>query len=169
MHFFDGFRTSHEIQKIEVLEREDYAPLLNQDALLRFRKKALQPSHPVTRGTNQNDDIYFQMMEARNTNYNELPDIVASYMEKINALAGTDYAPFNYYGSGYAKKVIIAMGSVCDTIKETIDTMDEEVGMVEVHLYRPFSADYLKKVLPKTVEVVAVLDRTKEATENLYI
>ena len=166
MHFFDGFRTSHEIQKIEVLEREDYAPLLNQDALLRFRKKALQPNHPVTRGTNQNDDIYFQMMEARNTNYNELPDIVASYMEKINALAGTDYAPFNYYGSGFAKKVIIAMGSVCDTIKETIDTMDEEVGMVEVHLYRPFSADYLKKVLPKTVEVVAVLDRTKEAGSN---
>lgn len=166
MHFFDGFRTSHEIQKIEVLEREDYAPLLNQDALLRFRKKALQPNHPVTRGTNQNDDIYFQMMEARNTNYNRLPDIVASYMEKINALAGTHYAPFNYYGSEHAKKVIIAMGSVCDTIKETIDTMDEEVGMVEVHLYRPFSAEYLKKVLPKTVEVIAVLDRTKEAGSN---
>ena len=166
MHFFDGFRTSHEIQKIEVLEREDYAPLLNQDALLRFRKKALQPSHPVTRGTNQNDDIYFQMMEARNTDYNELPDIVASYMEKINALANTHYAPFNYYGSEHAKKVIVAMGSVCDTIKETIDLMDEEIGMIEVHLYRPFSAEYFKKVLPRTVEVVAVLDRTKEAGSN---
>lgn len=172
LHFFDGFRTSHEIQKIEVLEKEDYASLLNQKALMRFRKKALQPNHPVTRGTNQNDDIYFQMMEAKNNNYNELPDIVASYMEKINQLAGTNYAPFCYYGSPNAEKVIVAMGSVCDTIKETIDHLEEEVGLIEVHLYRPFSAQYLKKVLPSSVKKVAVLDRTKEAGssgEPLYL
>ncbi len=172
LHFFDGFRTSHEIQKIEVLEKEDYAPLINQEALNHFRQKALQPIHPVTRGTNQNDDIYFQMMESRNLNYDVLPDIVNQYMEKINALAGTNYAPFCYYGSENAKKVIVAMGSVCDTIKETIDAMEEEVGLVEVHLYRPFSAKYLKKVMPASVTKIAVLDRTKEAGsigEPLYL
>ena len=166
MHFFDGFRTSHEIQKIEVLEKEDYSPLINQEALQRFRTKALQPVHPVTRGTNQNDDIYFQMMESRNQDYGALPDIVNSYMEKINALAGTNYAPFCYYGSPNAKKVIVAMGSVCDTIKETIDCYEEEVGLIEVHLYRPFSVAYLKKVMPASVTKIAVLDRTKEAGSN---
>ncbi len=166
LHFFDGFRTSHEIQKIEVLEADDYASMLNQDALCRFRKRALPFGNAITRGTNQNDDIYFQMMESRNTIYQTLPDIVASYMEKINQVAGTNYAPFQYYGSECAKKVIVAMGSVCDTIKETIDASDEEVGLIEVHLYRPFSAEYLKKVLPKTVEKIAVLDRTKEAGSN---
>lgn len=166
LHFFDGFRTSHEINKIEVLEKEDYASFINQEALIKFRNRALQPTHPVTRGTNQNDDIYFQMMESRNTNYNELPKIVASYMDKINKIAGTNYAPFCYYGSKNAKKIIVAMGSVCDTIKETIDHMEEEVGMVEVHLYRPFSAEYLLNVIPTSVEKVAVLDRTKEAGSN---
>ncbi len=166
LHFFDGFRTSHEIQKIEVLEREDYAAMLNQEALCRFRKRALLSGQSITRGTNQNDDIYFQMMESRNTIYQSLPDIVASYMNQINEVAKTNYAPFQYYGSARAKKVIVAMGSVCDTIKETIDGMAEEVGLIEVHLYRPFSATYLKKVLPKTVEKVAVLDRTKEAGSN---
>ncbi len=172
LHFFDGFRTSHEINKIEVLEKEDYAPLINQEALLKFRKRALQPSHPVTRGTNQNDDIYFQMMESRNTNYNELAKIVTFYMDKINQMATTNYQPFNYYGSPNAKKLIIAMGSVCDTIKETIDHMEEEVGMVEVHLYRPFSVEHLQKVIPASVQKVAVLDRTKEAGssgEPLYL
>lgn len=166
MHFFDGFRTSHEINKIEVLEMEDYKNLIDYDALNKFRKKALNPLKPVIRGTNQNDDIYFQNMEARNKNYLELPDIVNEYMKKINTIAGTNYRPFNYYGSQNAKKVIVAMGSVCETIKETIDNLGEELGLIEVHLYRPFSTKYLKEIMPNTVSKIAVLDRTKEPGSN---
>ena len=172
MHFFDGFRTSHEINKINVLEVEDYKKIINMDALNKFRSRALNPMKPNTRGTAQNDDIYFQATEVRNIYYDKVSDVVNSYMEKINNIAGTNYKPFNYYGSKNAKKVIVAMGSVCETIKEVIDNLDEEVGLVEVHLYRPFSTKYLLNVLPETVEKVAVLDRTKEfgsCGEPLYL
>ena len=172
MHFFDGFRTSHEINKINVLEMEDYKKLINMDALNKFRSRALNPMKPNTRGTAQNDDIYFQATEVRNIFYDKVPDIVNSYMEKINSIADTDYKPFNYYGSKNAKKVIVAMGSVCETIKEVIDNIDEEVGLIEVHLYRPFSTKYLLNVLPNSVEKIAVLDRTKEfgsTGEPLYL
>ncbi len=172
MHFFDGFRTSHEIQKIDVLEIEDYKKLVNFESLINFRNKALNPMKPNTRGTAENDDIYFQATEVRNKFYNEIPDIVNKYMEEINKLAGTSYKPFEYYGSKTAKKVLVAMGSVCETIKETIDNLDEEVGLIEVHLYRPFSTKYLLNVLPLTCEKIAVLDRTKEfgsVGEPLYL
>lgn len=172
LHFFDGFRTSHEINKIEVLEEEDWKSLLSIGALNKFRKRALNPMHPVTRGVNENDDVYFQNMEARNLDYDKLPDLVNSYMEKLNKLAGTNYKPFNYYGKENVKKIIVAMGSVTDTIKEYIDNSDEEIGLIEVHLYRPFSSKYLLNVLPNTVEKIAVLDRTKEAGsqgEPLYL
>ena len=166
MHFFDGFRTSHEIQKIEVLQAADYADLLDKEALKKFRNKALNPMRPATYGTAQNDDIYFQATEARNKYYDALPDIVNEYMSAINKKANTDYKPFNYYGSKIATRVIVAMGSVCETIKETIDALGNDVGLIEVHLYRPFSTKYLLNVLPSTVKNVAVLDRTKEAGSN---
>lgn len=166
LHFFDGFRTSHELNNISVLEEEEVRELLDKEAIQRFRDRALNPNHPMTHGTNQNDDIYFQATEVRNPYYNALPDIVDTYMQKINKIAGTSYAPFNYYGDSKATKVIVAMGSVCETIKETIDAMDEKVGVIEVHLYRPFSSEYLFKVLPETVKKIAVLDRTKEAGSN---
>ena len=171
MHFFDGFRTSHEINKIEVLDAYDYEKLLKKEALNRFRSKALNPMKPDTRGTAENDDIYFQATEVRNTFYDLVPDVVSDYMEKINRITGFNYKPFNYYGSMRAKKVIVAMGSVCETIKEVIDNLDEELGLIEVHLYRPFSVKYLLDVLPNTVEKIAVLDRTKEfgAREPLYL
>lgn len=171
LHFFDGFRTSHEINKIEVLEQEDYKELIDYESLKKFKDKSLNIHNPNTRGTAQNDDIYFQATEARNKNYEELPDIVNNYMEKINKLAGTDYKPFNYYGNKFAKKIIIAMGSVCETIKETIDDL-KDYGLIEVHLYRPFSKEYLLSIIPETVEKIAVLDRTKEAGsigEPLYL
>ena len=171
LHFFDGFRTSHEIDKIDVLESEDYKELLNYDALKKFKDKSLNPYNPNTRGTAQNDDIYFQATEARNKFYEALPDKVNEYMKKINEIAGTNYKPFNYYGNPSAKKVIIAMGSVCETIKETIDDLND-YGLIEVHLYRPFSKEYLISVIPKTVESIAVLDRTKEPGsigEPLYL
>lgn len=172
LHFFDGFRTSHEINKIEVLEQEDLKELIDYEALNRFRNKALNPLHPVTRGVNENDDIYFQNMEVRNKYYEQLPDIVNEYMEKINEKANTNYKPFNYYGSKNAKKIIVAMGSVTDTIKEYITDSKENIGLIEVHLYRPFSSKYLLNVLPDTVEKIAVLDRTKEpgsGGEPLYL
>ncbi len=171
MHFFDGFRTSHEIQKIEVLQAADYADLIDKEALARFRARALNPLHPSIYGTAENDDVYFQATEAKNKYYQELPDIVLSYMEKINEKASTHYLPFNYYGDPQAKRIIVAMGSVCETIKEVVDTQ-EGIGLVEVHLYRPFSAKYFLKAIPKTVEAVAVLDRTKEPGshgEPLYL
>ncbi|MGE5455761.1 MAG: pyruvate:ferredoxin (flavodoxin) oxidoreductase [Ignavibacteriales bacterium] len=172
LHFFDGFRTSHEINKIEVLEKEDYKEMLDYEALERFRAKSLNPARPVIRGTAQNDDIYFQLSEVRNKFYNAIPDIVNEYMNKINEKAGTDYKPFNYYGSEDAEHVIVAMGSVCETIKETIDFLKGKIGLIEVHLYRPFSSKYLLSVLPETVKKIAVLDRTKEAGslgEPLYL
>ena len=171
MHFFDGFRTSHEINKINVLDIDDYRKLINYEALDKFRNKALNPMKPDTRGTAMNDDIYFQATEVRNKFYDRVPDIVNNYMEKLNNIAGTDYKPFNYYGSKNAKKVIIAIGSVCETIKEVIDNTDEELGLIEVHLYRPFSSKYLLDVLPNTVSKIAVLDRSKEfgSGEPLYL
>ncbi len=175
LHFFDGFRTSHELNKIKLLDKEDYKHLIDYDKVLEFRNKSLNINRPVTRGTAQNDDIYFQSTEVRNTHYNKVPDIVSNYMEEINKICKTDYKPFNYYGSKTAKKIIVAMGSVCETIKETIDDLNNKnynVGLVEVHLYRPFSEKYLLSVIPKTVELVAVLDRTKEMGslgEPLYL
>ena len=172
MHFFDGFRTSHELNKINILENDDISKIIPYDKLESFRTRALNNEKPVTRGTNQNGDIYFQEMESRNKFYDRVPDIVNHYMTKINELAGTDYKPFNYYGSPNASKVIVAMGSVCETIKETIDYLNGDIGLIEVHLYRPFSDKYLLEVLPSSVQKIAVLDRTKEAGsegEPLYL
>ncbi len=172
LHFFDGFRTSHEIDKINILEKEEYAKLLDQNALEKFRNRALNPMMPEIKGTASNDDIYFQATEARNRFYNDVPDIVNEYMQKINEIAGTHYEPFQYYGSKTAKNIIIAMGSVCETIKETINYLNGEIGLIEVHLYRPFSEKYLFKVIPDTVKNIAVLDRTKEPGsigEPLYL
>lgn len=172
LHFFDGFRTSHEINKIETLELEDYKDMVNFDKIKEFRNKALNPLKPNTRGTAQNDDIYFQATEVRNKFYNQVPDIVCEYMNKLNKKAGTNYKPFNYYGSKCATKVIVAMGSVCETIKEVIDDLNEDLGLIEVHLYRPFSREYLLKEIPDTVKSIAVLDRTKEfgsIGEPLYL
>ena len=175
INMFDGFRTSHELQKVRVIDEEKLVKLVDQDALKEFRNRSLNPLHPVTRGTTQNDDIYFQNLEARNRYYEALPDIVNNYMQEVNKITGEDYKPFNYYGSNKAKRVIVAMGSVCETIKEVVDTLNNEgqdVGLVEVHLYRPFSSKYLLDVLPVSVEKVAVLDRTKEPGslgEPLYL
>ncbi len=172
LHFFDGFRTSHEINKIEVLELDDLKDLVDYEAIKRFRRKALNPIHPEIKGTAQNDDIYFQALEVRNKFYDEVPSVVEEYMKKINELAGTDYKPFNYYGSPKAKHIIVAMGSVCGTIRETIDALDDEIGLIEVHLYRPFDVKSLKKVIPASTVNIAVLDRTKEPGglgEPLYL
>ena len=165
LHFFDGFRTSHEVQKIEVMEYEDLEKLLDYDALDKFRKNALNPENPVTRGTAQNPDIYFQAAEAANPYYERIPDIVNDYMKEINKITGKDYKPFNYYGDPEAENVIIAMGSVTETIEETVDYLmgkGQKVGVLEVHLYRPFSEKYFFDVFPSTVKKIAVLDRTKE-------
>ena len=175
INFFDGFRTSHELQKVRLIDTDKLKDLIDQDSLDEFRKKALNPNHPVTCGTTQNDDIYFQATEVRNTYYEKLPDIVNDYMEEINKITGENYKPFNYYGSKVANRVIVAMGSVCETIREVVDTLNnngEAVGLIEVHLYRPFSSKYLLDVLPYTVEKIAVLDRTKEPGslgEPLYL
>jgi len=173
LHFFDGFRTSHELQKVMLLEKEDLEDILPVEKIDLFRKRALQPEKNITRGTNQNDDVYFQNTEARNQYYDDLPDIVNAKMERINNITGSAYKPFVYHGSKTAKRIIIAMGSVCETIKEYIDMVkDPDIGLVEVHLYRPFSAKYLLAVIPETVERIAVLDRTKEAGsigEPLYL
>ncbi len=175
VHFFDGFRTSHEIQKIEMLENEDLAPLLDQKALQEFRNRALSPEHPVARGTAQNPDIYFQAREASNVYYNQVVGIVEDYVNQLSALVGRKYGLFDYYGAPDADRVIIAMGSVTEAIKETIDYLNakgEKVGLVSVHLYRPFSAKHFLAAVPKTAKRIAVLDRTKEpgATgEPLYL
>lgn len=175
INFFDGFRTSHEIQKIEVLEYNELGKLLDMDAVEAFRKSALNPDHPVLRGTAQNPDIYFQERESVNKFYNALPEIVEEYMEKINAITGKDYHLFNYYGAKDAENIIIAMGSVCEAIEETVDYLrekGEKVGLLNVHLYRPFSIEHFFKYLPKSVKRVAVLDRTKEPgalAEPLYL
>jgi len=175
LHFFDGFRTSHELKKIKLLDREDLIPLVDMKAVGKFRKNSLSPFNKVIRGTNQNEDIYFQATEVRNNDYNNMPDIINEYMMKINNITGKNYKPFNYHGNPKAKKIIIAMGSVCDTIEEVVNDLNkkgEKVGLIEVHLYRPFSTKYLLDVLPKTVTKVAVLDRTKEpgsGGEPLYL
>ncbi|MCI9233985.1 MAG: pyruvate:ferredoxin (flavodoxin) oxidoreductase [Bacilli bacterium] len=169
MHFFDGFRTSHELSKIEVLEKSDFKEMIDEEALNQFRGKALNPLNPVIRGTAENDDIYFQMTEVRNKDYDIVPEIVNRYMIMLNQKAGTNYEPFMYYGDEKADKLIVAMGSVCETIKETIDVLNRSgyhVGLLEVHLYRPFSQDYFCKNLPITIKKIAVLDRTKEAGSN---
>ncbi len=169
LHFFDGFRTSHEIQKVEYLEESDLKPLVDWEALKRFRDNALNPEHPVTRGTAQNPDIYFQTREAANRFYEPLPDLVEHYMQEIGKITGREYHPFVYYGAPDAENIIIAMGSVTETIRETIDylsTKGEKVGLVSVHLYRPFSAKYLLNVIPQSVKRIAVLDRTKEPGAN---
>ena len=165
LHFFDGFRTSHELQKIDVLEYDDLEKLVDMNAIQDFRARSLNPERPVTRGTTQNPDIYFQGREACNKFYDAVPAIVEEYMNEINKLTGRDYKPFNYYGAADAELILVAMGSASDTIRETIDYLmaqGEKVGAVIVRLYRPFAPEYLFQVLPKTVKRIAVLDRTKE-------
>ena len=175
IHFFDGFRTSHEIQKIEQWDYKDLADMIDKDAVAEFRARALNPEHPVLRGSAENGDIFFQHREACNSYYNALPAIVEEYMKKVNKKIGTNYKLFNYYGHPEAENVIIAMGSVCDVAEEVIDYLmakGKKVGLVKVRLYRPFCADKLAKALPKTVKKIAVLDRTKEPGslgEPLYL
>ena len=175
INFFDGFRTSHEIQKIEMMEYDELEKLLDWDAVNKFRKGALNPDHPVVRGTAQNPDIYFQEREVSNKYYDALPDLVESYMAEITKLTGREYHLFNYYGAPDADRMIIAMGSVCEAAEETVDYLNakgEKVGLLTVHLYRPFSIEHFFKYIPKTVKRIAVLDRTKEPgalAEPLYL
>jgi len=175
LHFFDGFRTSHEYQKIHVWDYDTLKDMVNWDAVKAFKDHALNPNHPHTIGSAEQPEAFFQHSEAANTSYNETPDIFNKYMEMINEKIGTDYKPFNYYGAPDADRVIVAMGSVCEAAEELIDHMTakgEKVGIVEVHLYRPFSAKYLTAVMPKSVKKIAVLDRTKEpgtVGEPLYL
>ena len=175
INFFDGFRTSHEIQKIETWDYEDLKEMTDFDAIQAWRDQCLNPNHPCQRGSAQNPDIFFQAREAINPYYDAMPAIVQEYMDKVNAKIGTDYKLFNYYGAEDAEKVIIAMGSVCDTVEETIDYLmaaGEKVGVVKVRLYRPFSAEALVAAIPETVKQITVLDRTKEPGalgEPLYL
>ena len=175
LHFFDGFRTSHEIQKIELIDEARLTALLDREALAAFRARALNPEHPVTRGTAQNPDIYFQTREAANRFYDAIPDMVAETMAQISEITGRTYKPFTYYGAEDAENIVIAMGSVTETLKETVDYLRKQgkkVGVITVHLYRPFSAKYLFNVLPKSVKRICVLDRTKEpgaAGDPLYL
>ncbi|HPI69273.1 MAG TPA: pyruvate:ferredoxin (flavodoxin) oxidoreductase, partial [Bacteroidales bacterium] len=175
LHFFDGFRSSSEIQKIEALQKEDLAGLIDQDSLKKFRDNALNPEHPVTRGTAQNPDIFFQAKEAINRFYEPIPDVVNDYMAEISKITGREYKPFTYYGDPDAENIIVAMGSITDTTKEVIDYLrekGEKAGLISVRLYRPFSAKYFFNILPKSVKKITVLDRTKEpgATgEPLYL
>ena len=165
LHFFDGFRTSHEIQKIEVMDYDHFADLVDYDSVKAFRKRSLNPEHPVTRGTAQNPDIFFQARESSNSFYDEVPAVVEEYMKEISEITGREYKPFNYYGADDAERVIVAMGSVTETIEETIDYLSdkgEKVGAIKVHLYRPFSEELFFNALPKTTKKIAVLDRTKE-------
>jgi pyruvate-ferredoxin/flavodoxin oxidoreductase len=169
VHFFDGFRTSHEIQKVEYFDNEDMAPLVDYKTLKKFRNNSLNPEHPVTRGTAQNPDIYFQAKESANKFYEPVADIVEEYMQQVTKLTGREYHPFNYYGAPDAEHVVIAMGTVTDTLREVVDSLvakGEKVGMLAVHLYRPFSAKYFMKAMPETVKRIAVLDRTKEPGAN---
>jgi pyruvate-ferredoxin/flavodoxin oxidoreductase len=175
LHFFDGFRSSHEVQKIEVLDYNDLKELTDMEAIKEFRKRALNPNKPVLRGTAQNPDIFFQARESSNTYYANIPAVVEEYMEKISLLTGRKYGLFNYYGAPDAERVIVAMGSVTETIHETVDYLlarGEKVGVLKVHLYRPFSIEHFLKEMPKTVKKIAVLDRTKEPGsigEPLYL
>ncbi|MBR6513413.1 MAG: pyruvate:ferredoxin (flavodoxin) oxidoreductase [Clostridia bacterium] len=175
LNFFDGFRTSHEIQKIEAWDYDDLAEMVDKDAIAAFRKRSLNPEHPVLRGSAENGDIFFQHREACNKFYDEFPAIVEEYMDKVNAKIGTDYKLFNYYGAADAEKVIVAMGSICDVAEEVIDYMlakGEKVGLIKVRLYRPFVAKKLVEAIPATCKKIAVLDRTKEPGslgEPLYL
>ena len=169
LHFFDGFRTSHEIQKVEYFENEDMAKLVDWDAITEYRKRSLNPDEPFTRGPAQNPDIYFQSREAANKFYTGIPDLVEEYMQEITKLTGREYHPFTYHGAPDAENIVIAMGSITDTLAETVDYLNKQgqkVGLITVHLYRPFSEKYFRKVLPKTVKKIAVLDRTKEIGAN---
>lgn len=175
LHFFDGFRTSHEIQKVELMDNEEYAQLIDMDAVQAFRDKALSPNHPVTRGTAQNPDIYFQTREVSNKYYDNMIDIVEKNMAKVSELTGRKHSLFDYYGAEDAKHVVVAMGSVTEALEETIDYLNargEKIGVVKVHLYRPFSKKHFLAAMPETVERIAVLDRTKEPGslgEPLYL
>ncbi len=175
LHFFDGFRTSHEMQKIEIWDYDQLASFVDMDAVKRFRDHALNPEHPVLRGSAQNPDIFFQAREACNSYYDAVPAVVEKYMEKVNAAIGTDYKLFNYSGAPDAEHVIVAMGSACDTIEETIDHLNangEKLGLIKVRLYRPWVAEKFLAAIPKTVKSIAVLDRTKEPGalgEPLYL
>lgn len=175
LHFFDGFRTSHELNKINILDETIIKELIDKEKLKEFRNRAINIGKNITRGTSETEDVYFQNTEARNTYYNNLPDIVNEYMNSINKIAGTNYKPFTYYGDKHAKHIIVAMGSITDTIKSVVDDLNENgynTGVITVHLYRPFSEKYFLNVLPKTVEKITVLDRTKEAgslAEPLYL
>ncbi|MGI6768379.1 MAG: pyruvate:ferredoxin (flavodoxin) oxidoreductase [Bacilli bacterium] len=176
LHFFDGFRTSHEIQKIEVLDETVLKSLIDWEAVERFRNRALSPNRPVTRGSAQNDDVYFQAREAQNKFYTDVPKIVQEYFDEISKATGREYKLFNYYGAQDATDIIIAMGSVCETIKEVVDYLNDhenkKVGLVNVHLYRPFSVEHLLEAIPATTKRIAVLDRTKEQGapgEPLYL
>ena len=175
VHFFDGFRTSHEMQKVAQWDYDELKEMLDMDAVQAFRDRANNPNHPILRGSAQNGDIYFQAREACNGHYADFADIVNEKMQMVNARIGTDYKPFNYYGAPDAEYVVVAMGSVCDAAEEVVDYLmakGEKVGLVKVHLYRPFSVKYLKAVMPETVKAIAVLDRTKEPGalgEPLYL
>lgn len=175
VNFFDGFRTSHEIDKIKLMDYDKIKDLIDKEALKDFRNRAMNNEKFNTRGTAQNDDIYFQNTEARNMVYGDVPEIINNYMKEINKITGSSFKPFNYYGAKEADSIIVAMGSVCDTIKETVDYLNSQgkkFGLIEVHLYRPFSIKYLLEVMPDTVKRIAVLDRTKEAAasgEPLYL
>ena len=174
LNFFDGFRTSHELQKVELIDLNKVSKLIDKKELQKFRNGGINLDNPHTFGTCQMDDVYFQYAEAKNKNYDNLPDIVNDYMERINDITNKNYKPFNYHGSPTAKNIIVAMGSVCETIKETVDYLNSQgldYGLIEVHLYRPFSSKYLLKVLPQSVKKIAVLDRTKENGSNapLYL
>ena len=165
LNFFDGFRTSHEIQKIQVWDYEDLAEMCDMDAVRAFREHSLNPERPAMRGSHENGDIFFQHRESCNSIYNDLPAVVEEYMEKVNAKLGTNYQLFNYYGAPDAERVIVAMGSICDVAEEVIDYLTaqgEKVGLVKVRLYRPFVTEKFAAALPETVKKIAVLDRTKE-------
>ena len=169
LHFFDGFRTSHEIQKVEAADQDELKKLVNWTALKEYRDRALNPEHPVTRGTAQSPDIYFQTREAQNKYYDALPEIVAKYMKEMSKITGREYAPFTFYGAKDATDIIVAMGSITDVIKTVIDKENangKKLGLISVHLYRPFSVKYLMDVMPKSVKRICVLDRTKEPGAN---
>ncbi len=169
VNFFDGFRTSHEYQKVEVVDMEDLRPLVDQEALKEFRERALCPQHPVMRGMAENPDVFFAHRESSNPYYNAVADIVSDYMDKISEITGRKYRPFSYYGAADAENIIICMGSACEAIREVIDykaQQGEKLGMINVHLYRPFSLKYLKEAIPASVKRICVLDRTKEPGAN---
>ena len=175
LHFFDGFRTSHEEMKVEEIDYEDMKALIDDDLVRSHRYNRLSPDMPFIRGTAQNPDVYFQEREISNTYYDAIPEIVESYMAEIKKLTGREYHLFNYYGAPDADRIIVAMGSVCDVIEETVDYLNgkgEKVGLLTVHLYRPFSLEHFFRYIPKTVKKIAVLDRTKEPGsigEPLYL